>query len=315
MKNFWTTLPDIFTSLAPMDDVTDVAFRRIIEDTSSPDVFFSEFTSVDGLQSQGRTAVSKKLVKDDSSKVPLVVQVWGLDLGNYAKSAKELVEMGFDGIDINMGCPVGNVVKNGCCSALINDREKAKQIIQATRKGVEGKIPVSVKTRIGFNTIDLSWIEFLLEQDLPHLAVHMRTQKELSKVPAHWDLMKDIVEMRDRISPDTRLSINGDIMSKMQGVELAKQHGFEGVMIGRGVFQDLYCFADSSNWKDISREDKLDLFRKHIDLFEKYWSGDKNPQILKKFAKVYISGFDGAKELRESFMRENEYAGLRKVLQ
>lgn len=300
-KNIWNSLKKPLFILAPMDDVTDTVFRRIIAETAKPDLFFTEFANADGLQSAGREAVLQKL-KFADSETPLIAQLWGMKPENYETTTSELVEMGFSGVDLNMGCPVRNVVKLGACSALINNHELAKNLIDATKDGARDRIPVSVKTRVGFDKVDMGWIEFLLHQNLSALTVHGRTSKEQSKVPNNWDLIGEIRRMRDDIAPETLIIGNGDVLSRKEGEVLAKEHGLDGIMIGRGIFQDPYVFSANSLWEDMKTEEKINLYKKHIELFEQEWGGEKNPAGLKRFAKVYISGFDGASELRGRLM-------------
>lgn len=309
MNNVWARLEKPFFVLAPMDDVTDTAFRRVVADTAPPDMFFTEFANADGLNSPGREAVLQKLRYTDEER-PLIAQIWGMQPDNFKKAAVEITEMGLDGIDLNMGCPVKNVVKLGACSALINNRELAGNIISATKEGAAGRIPVSVKTRVGFSEVDMSWVEFLLGQDISALTIHGRTSKEQSKVPNKWGLIKEARELRDKIAPNTLIIGNGDVLSRNQGVELAEEHGLDGIMIGRGIFQDPYVFSENSSWKNIPKEDKLELYKKHIKLFREEWTDKKNPAGLKKFAKVYISGFDGASDLRVSLMSCNTASEL-----
>lgn len=297
-----------------MDDVTDTVFRRIVADCAAPDVFFTEFVSVDGLSSPGRDALSNKLRFTEAEK-PLIVQVWGTRPENFKNIAAELADAGYAGIDLNMGCPVQKVIKTGACSALINNRELAGQIIASTKYGAGGKVPVSVKTRIGFNKIDLSWIEFVLKQDVAVLTVHGRTVKEQSKVPNHWEVMDQIVAMRDEIAPNTLIVANGDVESREQGEELAKKYGLDGIMIGRGIFKNPYVFAKNTTWDQVSKEERLELYKKHINLFAENWSERKNPATLKKFAKVYINGFEGASELRAEIMDCRSVEEMLKVLQ
>lgn len=295
-------LPKPFFVLAPMDDVTDTVFRQIVADCAPPDLYFTEFVNVDGLQSPGRQALLKKL-QYTAKERPLIAQIWGKNPENYFKTAQQLVEMGFDGIDINMGCPAKPVVKSGCCSALINNRELASQIIMATQKGAAGKVPVSVKTRIGYNDVDLTWPEFLLQHNLNMLTIHGRTKKQMSAVPANWDKIGQIREMRDKIAPQTLIVGNGDVQSRQQGLELAKKHKLDGVMVGRGIFQDPYVFAQKSPWKQMDKAQRINHYRKHVELFAKTWpGGQRQLPGLNKFCKVYISDFDGAKELRDELM-------------
>ena len=295
-------LPKPFFVLAPMDDVTDTVFRQLIATTAPPDLFFTEFVNVDALQSAGRVATLPRLLHTPAEK-PLIAQIWGKTPENYYKSAQDLMEMGFDGIDINMGCPVKDVVRNGCCSALINNRELAAEIIQATKNGA-GNLPISVKTRLGYNDIDYSWHEFLLEQNLNALSIHGRTRKQMSKVPANWEAIGEIVKLRDKISPTTKIIGNGDVSTRAQGMELAARYSLDGIMIGRGVFNNPFVFSSEDIWQTYSPRQRKDLYAKHVKLFAKTWKNNEKPLVvLNKFCKIYINGFDGAKELREKLIQ------------
>jgi tRNA-dihydrouridine synthase len=312
--NILETLPKPFFVLAPMDDVTDVVFRQVVQSTAAPDLFFTEFANVDGLQSPGRPRLLKKM-RLGPSETRLVAHIWGLKPENFYKTAREIADgtmarefgvpenVNFVGIDLNMGCPAKGEVKAGACSALIKNRSLAQEIIQATKEGASGKLPVSVKTRLGFSEIDLTWPEFLLQQRPSMLTMHCRTRKEMSKVPAHWEYLQSVVDMRNEIAPDTKIVANGDIMSRAHGLELAEKYNVDGIMIGRGVFQDPFAFATQSSWEDYSREQRIELYKKHVELFAKTWqSGERPIHTLNKFCKIYISDFDGAKELREQLM-------------
>ena len=164
-------LPKPFFVLAPMDDVTDSAFRQVVAGNAAPDLFFTEFVNVDGLQSPGRPKLLPRLQITESDK-PIIAQIWGKEPENYYKTTLELKKMGFAGVDINMGCPAKTVVNNGCCSGLINDRKRAGEIIRATQKAAGEDFPVSVKTRLGLNDVDMSWPEFLLGFKLNMLTMH-----------------------------------------------------------------------------------------------------------------------------------------------
>ena len=295
-------LPKPFFVLAPMYDVTDTVFRQIIGDCAAPDLFFTEFVNVDGLQSTGRSKLDFRLRFSDAEQ-PLIAQIWGREPANYRKTAAELVKMGFAGIDINFGCPDKTVVKNGCCIAFVNDRPLAADIIQATREGAADQVPISVKTRLGFNDIDLSWHEFLLQQNIDMLTVHGRTRPEMSKVPAHWAEIGKIRELRDRLGIKTLIVGNGDIINRKQGLELAERYQLDGIMIGRGVFADPFVFAEHSSWPNFTPAQRRDLYKKHVELFAKTWQHNERPiPTLNKFCKIYINGFDSAKELREQLM-------------
>jgi len=307
-------LPRPFFVLAPMDDVTDTVFRRIVGQCAAPDLYFTEFVNVDGLQSPGRDRLLKR-IQFTPSEQPLIAQIWGKHPENFRKTAQELVAMGFAGIDLNMGCPDRTVVGNGCCSALINNRELALEIIHATQDGVAGKIPVSVKTRLGFNENDYTWHELLLQQNLSMLTIHGRTRKDMSDVPARWEDIAHVRELRDTIAPDTLIVGNGDVESRAQGMELAQKHQLDGIMIGRGVFKDPFAFAEHSPWQTLTKQERIDLYATHVTMFAETWTnGDRRIATLNKFCKVYINGFDGAKELREQLMDAGSAAELLRIL-
>lgn len=300
--NAYQQLPKPFFVLAPMDDVTDTVFRQIVADCARPDLFFTEFVNVDGLQSVGRPRLIKRIQFTDKEQ-PLVAQIWGKKPENYYQTAKELVEMGFSGIDINMGCPDKTVVKNGCCSALINNRELAVEIIKATQEGAAGRIPVSVKTRLGFNEVDLTWHELLLQQNLSMLSVHGRTRKQMSLVPADWETIGTIRELRDRIALHTLMVGNGDVESRAQGLALAQKYQLDGIMVGRGIFRDPFLFAEHSPWPNYTEAQRKALYARHVRLFAQTWANnERRVATLNKFCKIYINGFDGAKELRDALM-------------
>ena len=315
-----------FFVLAPMDDVTDTVFRQVITDCAAPDLYFTEFVNVDGLQSPGRSKLLKKL-RFTAAERPLIAQIWGKNPENFSKTAAEIADgtlarelglpagVNFAGIDLNMGCPEKNVVKNGTCSALINNPELAVAMIQATQAGAAGRLPVSVKTRLGFNAIDFNWHTTLLQQKLNMLTIHGRTRAEMSKVPAHWDSVGQIRELRDALAPETLIVGNGDVLSRAQGEALAAEHGLDGIMVGRGIFQDPYLFSKQTPWLDFSPEQRIALYRKHVELFAATWHNNERPiHTLNKFCKIYINHFDNAKELREELMAANSADELLQIM-
>jgi tRNA-dihydrouridine synthase len=317
-----------FFVLAPMDDVTDTVFRQIVLGTHAPDLFFTEFVNVDGLVSPGRPKLLKKL-KFVPEETRLVAQLWGLKPENFKVIADQIAsgamarELGlpegcnFVGVDLNMGCPAKSEVQNGACSALIKleNRDLANDIIEATREGLAGRLPLSVKTRLGFSQVDMTWFEFLLSKNLDMLTVHGRTRKEMSKVPAHWDLIGEVVRMRNQLAPQTLMVGNGDVQNHEQGVQLAEQHGLDGIMVGRGIFHDPFVFSAQSKWADYSREQRIALYKKQVSMFAATWpNGERNIQTLNKFCKVYINGFDGAKELRDQLMHAGSASALLQML-
>ncbi|HSD98446.1 MAG TPA: tRNA-dihydrouridine synthase [Patescibacteria group bacterium] len=305
MVSLWQSLPKPIISLAPMEDVTDTVLRQIFCITGKPDVFFTEFTNVDGISSQGHDVVARRL-QFTHIEHPIVAQIWGMKPENYYKVAKELVERGFDGIDINMGCPQHDVTSHGACSALIKNHPLATEIIQATQEGA-GELPVSVKTRIGFKHIQTEeWIGFLLQHNLPLITVHGRTAAEMSKVPAHWDEIGKAAELRKTMEKSTLIFGNGDVASLAEAKEKVEKYHLDGVMIGRGIFHNPWIFAGIDPTTK-SLQERLELLERHVRLYQETWGNQKSFQILKKYFKVYISDFDGAAEMRQRFMETNAY--------
>lgn len=311
-KNIWKTLQKPFFVLAPMDDVTDVVFRELVTTTAPPDVLFTEFTNVEAICSKGRESQIRRLLFTEHQR-PIIAQIWGLDPLHYEKTAKLIQEMGFDGIDINMGCPERTVVKNGACAAFIKNPKLAKEVIAATRRGAP-LLPLSVKTRIGFSTIQTEeWISLLLEQKLDALIVHGRTAKEMSKVPAHWDEIAKVVALRNAIAPETIIVGNGDVKNYAEGMVRVQETGVDGVMIGRGIFTNMWAFEKTNSYHVPIITERINLLTQHVRMYEKQWGTTKRFEVLKKFFKIYISEFPGASELRVKFMETKSYAEVYKT--
>lgn len=313
MKSFIEGLPRPFVVLAPMEDVTDTVFRRMIQRTAPFDLYMTEFANVDGLQSAGREFVGKRL-KFTTEEQPLIAQIWGKNPENFYRTAQELVGMGFVGIDINMGCPVKAVVKSGCGGGTINHPDHAVEVIKAVQEGAAGRVPVSVKTRIGMKEITPSWFETVLSQNLAMLTVHLRTVKEMSLVDAHWELMPEVKKIRDQIAPKTLLVGNGDVQNRKHAFELVEKYGIDGAMVGRGIFRDPYAGAENSPWDSLPKNTKLVMYQKHVELFRDTWDDGHPIAPLNKFCKTYVSGFDGAKEIREKLMHCKTIDELHKAI-
>lgn len=301
IRNFWQTLEKPLFILAPMEDVTDTVLRRVIARYGKPAVFFTEFTNVEGIFSKGEARVTQRLLYTEEER-PLVAQIWGSQPENFYKAAKKLIDMGFDGIDLNMGCPASGPVHRGVCSGLINNRPLAKEIIDATKEGAAGIIPVSVKTRLGFRAIDFEWIQFVLEQKPAVLTVHARTVAEMSKVPAHWDKLKTVVDMRNAMQSETLIIGNGDIKSLNDARQKIAETGGDGAMVGRGIFENPYLFAENVSLSDKTPAEKMRLLLDHMHLWSATWGTTKHFPTLRKFFKVYANGFPGAQELRIQLM-------------
>ena len=393
-----------------MEAVTDVVFRHVVKQAGAPDVFFTEFANATGWVHAGDKAIAGRLIKTDDEH-PLVAQIWGGEPGDMEQFAAHCAKLGFDGIDINMGCPAKSAIKSGG-AALIRRPDVAVAAIAAAKTA---GLPVSVKTRLGYTHVDewRKWLATILQQDIANLTIHLRTKKEMSKVPAHYELIDDIIALRDDIAPQTLLTINGDIRDRAHGLELVRQHpGVNGIMIGRGIFSDPFCFACTgarashktirdphevaqifsetplasnastaappaleavkrSRGADVSAErsrsissgdtsekstpaqergagdadfaddvrgvsettrkeyseevkipitnhkqELIKLLNYHLDLFDHYQPTLGRPyETLKRFFKIYIRDFDGAKELRDQLMHTKNTSEVRQILE
>ena len=394
-----------------MEAVTDVVFRHVVKQAGAPDVFFTEFANATGWVHAGNKAIAGRLIKTDDEH-PLVAQIWGGEPGDMEQFAAHCARLGFDGIDINMGCPAKSAIKSGG-AALIRRPDVAVAAIQAAKTA---GLPVSVKTRLGYTHVNewREWLSTLLAQNLANLTIHLRAKKEMSKVPAHYELINDIIKLRNEIAPQTLLTINGDIRNRAHGEKLARAHpGLNGIMIGRGVFSDPFCFACTgarashktirdphevaqifsetplapdtpspapppaleavkrSRGADVSAErsrsissgdasekstpekecgagdagfaddvrgvsettrkeyseevkipiadhkqELIKLLNYHLNLFDHYQPTLGRPfETLKRFFKIYIRDFDGAKELRDQLMHTKNTSEVRQILE
>lgn len=330
--NIWTELPDHFTTLAPMEGVTDIVFRQVIAKAGRPDLFFTEFTNVSSYASEKGRENALDRLKIAKTDPPIIAQIWGKNPDHFAETAHALAALGFSGLDINMGCPDRHVNKAGGGAAMIKTPDLAVECINRAKDNTN--LPVSVKTRLGFTYLDeyKTWLPLLFEQDLAALTVHLRTRKEMSKVPAHYELIPSILKLRDEISPDTKLVINGDIRDLPHANELwAKYPEVNGMMIGRGVFNNPFCFVagdsrggapsrvepkasedgEDNGWQD-PQLSKLKLLNYHLNLFDKY--SPRPFDTLKHFFKVYINNFPGASDLRAELMACTSTTEVRSLL-
>ncbi|QVY63638.1 tRNA dihydrouridine synthase [Cytobacillus gottheilii] len=312
IDNFWRDLPRPFFILAPMEDVTDVVFRHVVSEAARPDVFFTEFANTESYcHPEGNASVRGRLTFTEDEQ-PIVAHIWGDKPEYFRQMSIGMAKQGFKGIDINMGCPVPNVADNGKGSGLICRPEVAAEIIEAAKAG---GLPVSVKTRLGFTEVDewRDWLTHILKQDIANLSIHLRTRDEMSKVPAHWELIPEIKKLRDEIAPDTLLTINGDILDRQMGMELVEQYGVDGVMIGRGIFSNPFAFEKEK--REHSSKELLDLLRLHLDLHDKHSAEEQRPyKPLPRFFKIYVKGFRGASELRNQLMSTKSTDEVRALL-
>lgn len=346
--NFWKDLQHKkkpFFVLAPMADVTDSAFRELLVRHGKPDVIWTEFVSANGLMSKGRDILLHDLAYSEAER-PIVAQLFTSDPATMKGAVALCIEKGFDGIDLNMGCPDKTIEKQGSGSAHIKDKDTALAVINAAKEAIaeSGKnVPLSIKTRLGYNTYEIdSWIRHILLQKPAALTVHLRTRKQLSKVPAEWQHMKEIIALRDEVSLETVIIGNGDVISLADGREKAEQGGADGVMVGRALFGNPWFFDESReivsslpqrrHWilrslpfvkrffdtkrraaqsakKPITTEERLSVMCEHAVLFEEKLGKVKHFAVFKKHMKAYCTGFKGAKELRVRLMEESSSAG------
>jgi tRNA-dihydrouridine synthase B len=309
-KNFWEKLKKPFFALAPMADVTDAPFRRIIAKYGKPDVMYTEFVSADGLFLGGKDALIKDLAFTEMER-PIVAQFFTSKPVMMKKAAELAVELGFDGIDINMGCPDKKVEKQGAGAALIKNSELAVELIKSAKEGADS-LPVSVKTRVGYNKDELDqWLPALLKAEPAVVIIHARTRKQLSHSPSDWSYIKRAVDIRDRLRSKTLIIGNGDVFDIKDAKYKVKETNADGAMLGRAIFGNPWLF--NKNKKKINTAEKLKVMIEHTKLFEKI-TPHKNFSIMKKHYKAYINSFDGAKELRIKIMKAQNAKKVEKII-
>lgn len=305
-KNFWTKIKKPIFVIAPMSGVTDEAFRLVLLKYGRPDVFWTEFVPVEGLFSKGRSYCLKTL-KFNKKEKPIVAQIFGTKPEFFEKAAREIAELGFDGVDINMGCPDRNIGKTGAGADLIKNPELAREIIKATKKGA-GNLPVSVKTRIGYKKEEINnWIPEILKEKPDALTVHFRTREQLYFPSANWDLAEKIVELKNKYSPETIILGNGDVKSLKEAKELVKKIGVDGVMIGRAAVGNPWFFSE----KTPNVKERLKVILEHSKILEKQ---GLHFDSIKKHFHAYAKGFEGSKDLREKLMKVKNLEQTKKVV-
>lgn len=326
MNDIWQKLPTPIIALAPMADVTDAAFRRLIASKGSPDVMWTEFVSADGLyhtrEIERIPDADNPLLRDlayDQSERPIVAQLFSADPAMMEYAAALVCELGFDGVDINMGCPDRNVVKQGSGAGLIRHPNRARELLRAAKRGAAGRIPVSVKTRIGDTKNELeTWIPMLLAEEPAAITVHARTRKEQSLVPARWEHVREAVVLRDKEGSRTRILGNGDLVDVEDALQRVRETGADGAMLGRAIFGNPWLFAALVALKsgtvptetEVTHLERIQTLAVHADLFEEL-CGHKSFAIMKRHVKAYVQGFDRAKELRAELMNTADAASLR----
>lgn len=323
--NFWQSLPKPIMVLAPLADVTDAAFRRVIAQYSAhpradgtiggPDVFWTEFVSADGLvraTPEGKAKLMADLQYSEEER-PIVAQLFS-STPEYMEAAAHLCrELGFDGIDINMGCPDKGIEKQGCGAAMIKNPTNARAIIRAAKKGA-GDLPVSVKTRLGYNKDELeTWLPELLAENPAVITVHGRTRKEMSKVPARWERVKRAVDIRNELKSGTLIFGNGDALSLDDARAKVALSGADGVMLGRAIFGNPWLFHPEKDLSNVSIDERFKALIEHTRLFEELLP-HKSFAIMKKHYKAYVNGFPGAVELRAKLMEAENAAQVESIV-
>ena len=306
--DFWNQFQPGFTILAPMEGVTDIAFRQVVARAARPEIFYTEFTNVNSYTSEKGRHNALERFQVEPEEQPIIAQIWGTKPEMFAETVIALKNLGFQAVDINMGCPDKHVVATGGGSGLIRTPELAKEIIRAAQNH---GLPISVKTRLGYSKVDewRGWLTNILEEHPAALTVHLRTKKEMSKVDAHAELVPEILQLKNELSPETKLIINGDIKNRADGQKYIDM-GADGIMIGRGVFANPFCFEKEP--REHTRDELIDLMKYHLDLYEKYGLHPYDP--LKHFYKIYINNFPGASEIRDKLMQTKTIAEAREVI-
>jgi nifR3 family TIM-barrel protein len=315
---FWKNLKKPFFAMAPMADVTDVAFRALVAKRGAPDVFWTEFVSADGLyhtrEIQKIPDTDNPLMRDlrfTEEQRPIVAQIFSSKPEMIAYAAKLVAELGFDGVDINMGCPDRAIERQAAGAALIKNPKLAQEIIRSAKEA--SALPVSVKTRVGYAKESLDeWLSALLSANPAAITLHLRTRKEMSAVSADWELMRRAVAIRDRENPRVLLIGNGDVRDLADARAKAADSGCDGVMLGRAMFGNPWVFTNRQP-ETIGLQEKLDALIELAYGFEKI-SPPKNFAILKKHIKAFVTGFDGAADLRALLMQVADVAELEKIL-
>ncbi|MBU6388904.1 tRNA-dihydrouridine synthase [Patescibacteria group bacterium] len=323
LKGFWNTLPVPIIGLSPMDGVTDAAFRYLTARHGKPDVIFTEFVSVEGIAA-GAVRLLEEL-RFDPIERPIVAQLFGADPSAFFKAAVVVSCLGFDGIDINMGCPSKSVTGHGGGAALILDPDRAREIVRQTRAGTEAwangltpsqtglpdqiiavlpklieprqPLPVSVKTRIGYDrpVID-RWIPTLLETEPAVISLHGRTLKQLYTGEADWEAIGTAAAMIR--STETKLLGNGDVRTVTEARERCRQYETAGALIGRAAQGNPWVFQDYiPTWTE-----RLKVALEHARYFARFFPEPAFVR-MRKHLLDYIKGVEGAKEIRNSLMR------------
>lgn len=343
IASFWQQLPRPFVGLSPMDGVTDLPFRTITKRYGKPDLMFTEFSSVEGL-CRGASELLKEFLYSVEQR-PIVAQIYGTTPEFFRQMTIALCQLGFDGVDINMGCPAKNVAHSGAGAALIKTPELAIAILQAAKQGVKDwqagqtvdncpnltpeirqkiqqqiadlnlvvtpkPIPVSVKTRIGYDSISVTeWVRYLLEAEPVAITLHGRTLRQGYSGLANWEEIGKAVQTIKDISPTTLVLGNGDVASRQDALNRCQTYGVDGVLIGRASFGDPWVFGTKTP------ENPAAVALEHAQLFEQAYGANPRYSFLpmRKHLAWYIKGMPQAREIRSRLVRANSSEEARAI--
>lgn len=344
--NFWLNLKKPIIALSPMDGVTDHPYRFIQKKYGKSPVIYTEFTSVEGI-CHGALRLLKDFKYDETQR-PIVAQIYGTTPDFFRQTAILLCELGFDGIDINMGCPAKNVAHSGAGAALIKTPLLAQQIIRATYLGIEDyingkntadcknitaeiateiqkfhhalpepyknkrRIPVSVKTRVGYDSAVIeSWIPTLLEESPSAIAIHGRTLAQHYSGLANWD---NIARAAEIIHQTTTLVIgNGDAQDFENAIELSQKYNVDGVLLGRATFGNPFALRRNTSVTDPSL---FEIALEHAILFENTYSPDNdkfNFLPMRKHLGWYVKNVPNASEIRKEIFAANNSSEVENI--
>ncbi|GAB6089614.1 tRNA dihydrouridine synthase [Spirochaeta dissipatitropha] len=318
MQFSFSDLPRPFYALAPMEDVTDRVFRSLIADLAKPHIFYTEFISALALQAKRRTTMAA--LSFAKNEQPIIAQIWGTDPESFFDAAVLLTEYGYNGIDINMGCPAKKIIRKGACAGLIGNKSLSSELIHAVREGIRStgsSIPISVKTRSGITTdMHQDWCRHLLEQNLDAICLHPRTAEQQSDGVADWTQIRNLAEQRTAMQLSTAVIGNGDVRDLSTAAELSACTGADGIMIGRGIFHNPYIFNPSAAPLAVrSREEKINLAIEHTQRFRRAYGSSRNFEILKKFFKCYLQSYPGSETELSRLMKVHSYEEATEMLE
>ena len=357
--SFWHTLPQPIIGLAPMDGVTDAAFRFIAARYGKPDVHYTEFTNVEEI-TRGTASAWRQLRFVDSER-PILAQIYGADPDKFYQAARVLCALGFDGVDINMGCPAQGVAGRGCGAALIKNPPLARAVIRAVQAGVRdwacghaletiglrpsvveqvqrlqgtttlpqrehrSALPVSVKTRLGYDTVVIEdWVATLLEERPEVIAIHGRTLEQKYRGQADWDAIRRAAKLGRETS--TLVLGNGDLMTMAEVAQRIRETHVHGVLIGRGALGNPWIFRAKA-WArqqaalaaaappplDVTVRDRFQVALEHARYFESLGDGVQFV-AMRKHLGWYCRGFPGAADVRVAMFKTTNSADVARVL-